>query len=1255
MELNLRFPENHQVIVTFDGQDTERLDFASPLSAADREEIRWYLETYAARYTTDVDDTRAEGIAKKFRQWGEDLFNAVFQHRTAQRLFNYFQDQNQPGRLLTISASHPAILSLPWELLRDPQGTYLFHENPRISIRRRLAGAGGGRRPFKVQVKDRLRLLFVVSRPSDAGFIDPRGEAMAVLNAIQQAAAGRVEVEFLRPATLDNLVARLEDSRQPPVDIVHFDGHGVFDLDGRFQEQAKHSDPVGLTKGGNENGGNIGYLLFEDKEGKKALITAETLGDMLNRQKVGLIVLSACQSAAMGGEDGEDAMGSVAARLTHAGIPTVLAMTHSVLVTTTQQLFAKFYQGLVSGAGMGEALDNARRDLYLNQQRGERQRGEQRVQLKLQDWFLPALYQAAGDTSLLQQDLNNQESGESPKWGNLPDLQEAGFFGRSRELWQIERWFVQGTRRLTVSGFGGQGKTYLVQEAGRWLHRTGMFEKVCFVDYAAFGGVDAVGWAVSTLATVLDESLIDGAAATQALRKQATLLILDNLETLPVETLRELLTVAKQWSEVGECRVLLTTRTPDFHHPDYPTQGSRKHISLSLRGLGQEDALAYFQSLIKLTLAPKFDPPKRGVLLELFKLVDFHPLSIGLLAKQLENRRPAELGQRLEALIAQTPDNPLLASLNLSLERLDAEAMQLLPRLGVFQGGAFDINLLEITEISESQWQTLRPALEATGLIQPEYLPGVRYPFLKFHPTLAPALWQRLSPEAQTELLAHYQEWYYQISSYLYFEDSKNPHIIRAIAERELPNLLYAVNGTLNAGIEWAVEFVKNVNRFLGYFGLNRDRTRLNQRIAQLTGEVGSDTWYLSRSSSGEQLFNAGRYQQAAQVFSEILAELGEQPSYNRCNTLGWLGRCLRLQRQTAQAAEIYRQALVVAQQLEQSDNVKQLMGTSQTELADTLTDMGDYGEARIAYEAGLDIAQEVGDPRNAAVSNFQLGTLAMQQGNLSEAEQRYREALTTFQQLNEPATEAKAWHNLGIVYEEGNLWDAAEDAYRKSAQIKESLGNLADAASTWQQLGNLNALTGNLGEAEAWFRKALKQFQQLENQATASQILSNLAFILQNQPHRLSEARQLAEEALAIKKTLDPAAAKIWNAYDILADIADKQGDSIQAKEYRRQARQEKAAFAGTQYELRKYRRLIAGVVAVVDNAEIREQLEIEIKNRAEDLPNLVAPIRRILAGERDENILCEPLNLEHSMIISAILRGIADPQSLEALLNNS
>ena len=41
-------------------------------------------------------------------------------------------------------------------------------------------------------------------------------------------------------------------------------------------------------------------------------------------------------------------MGCVAARLTHAGIPTVLAMTYSVLVITARQLFAKFYENLLA-------------------------------------------------------------------------------------------------------------------------------------------------------------------------------------------------------------------------------------------------------------------------------------------------------------------------------------------------------------------------------------------------------------------------------------------------------------------------------------------------------------------------------------------------------------------------------------------------------------------------------------------------------------------------------------------------------------------------------------------------------------------------------------------------------------------------------------------------------------------------------------------------------------------------------------------
>jgi tetratricopeptide (TPR) repeat protein len=776
-----------------------------------------------------------------------------------------------------------------------------------------------------------------------------------------------------------------------------------------------------------------------------------------------------------------------------------------------------------------------------------------------------------------------------------------------------------------------------------------MFEKVCFVDYYKFPVVDAVGLAVSTLAMVLEKSLVDVSAASQALREQPTLLILDNLESLQPQTLRELLDVAKQWSEVGDCRVLLTTRMLDFAHPDYPTEGSLRHLSLPLGGLDKEDALAYFQKLMEFPPAPQFDPPEGDVLERLFKLVDFHPLSIGLLARQLKIRRPAELGQRLEALLAQTPDNPLLASLNLSLERLGTEAQQCLPRLGVFQGGAMEPDLLAITEFSEEQWQKLRPALEATGLIQPKHLPGVGVPYLKFHPTLAPALWSRLASDEEAELLARHRLQYYQLSKYLYFQDDKNPHEIRAIAQRELPNLLVAVRRALDAGEEWAVQFVTGVNKFLNDFGLNLDKAELNLRIEKISGEAGSQAWFLTRSNIGEQLYSVGRYQEATQVFNEILARLGEQLSYNRCCTLDMLGRCFMSQCQAKQAAGFYRQGLAIGAQLEASDDVKRLMGTLQINLADVLMDMEDYDEARIAYEVALAIFTELGATHSAAVVNGQLGTLAMLQDNLQEAAQRFREVLTTFQQLNEPAAEAKAWNQLGLVYGKGQQWDAAEDAYRKSAQIEESQGNLAGAARTWVNLALFNANTGKLEEAEGWFRKALKRLDRVKK----SQTLNILADLLQNQPNRLEEARQLAKEALAIQQTIDPAAVEIWKTYGLLAGIAGKQGDTTQAKDYRRLSRQTRAAFAGTRYELRKHGQLIASVVLAVDDAEVRQQLEADMEEVVKaGRGNLVAAIHRVLEGEPDEDMLCELLNMEDSMIINAILRGIADPETLKPLL---
>jgi CHAT domain-containing protein len=219
----------------------------------------------------------------------------------------------------------------------------------------------------------------VVSRPKDAGFLDPRADPQAVMDVIEAEAPGRVTYEFLRPATVAQLIRRLDDRRLPAIDVLHFDGHGVYDSDGGLAERARQAalaSPVSaVLRDAPAAEAQQGYLLFEKDDGSGASVAAAMLGDLLNHKQVGLMVLSACQSATVGGED---PMGSVAARLIHAGLPSVLAMTHSVLVDTTRALFGHFYRELARGESIGAALDNARSQLYARAANGSVRSGASR-------------------------------------------------------------------------------------------------------------------------------------------------------------------------------------------------------------------------------------------------------------------------------------------------------------------------------------------------------------------------------------------------------------------------------------------------------------------------------------------------------------------------------------------------------------------------------------------------------------------------------------------------------------------------------------------------------------------------------------------------------------------------------------------------------------------------------------------------------------------------------------------------------------
>ncbi len=58
-------------------------------------------------------------------------------------------------------------------------------------------------------------------------------------------------------------------------------------------------------------------------------------------------------------------------------------------------------------------------------------------------------------------------------------------------------------------------------------------------------------------------------------------------------------------------------------------------------------------------------------------------------------------------------------------------------------------------------------------------------------------------------------------------------------------------------------------------------------------------------------------------------------------------------------------------------------------------------------------------------------------------------------------------------------------------------------------------------------------------------------------------------------------------------------------------------------------------------------------MRQGGEEWSNLADAIDRILESERDEDALCDILDFEKSIIVHAILQGIADPQTLAPLVD--
>jgi tetratricopeptide (TPR) repeat protein len=1286
------------VRVRFDGRDTEAFDFTNPLTEKDLGELRWYLERYWV-WPSGPDYDRARKVEASLPQWGEALFEAIFSHAPAMRMFEAFdrERRDNSGGTLVIDGIEPRVLRLPWELLAD-EGGYLFSKQPPVQVRRRL------HHTREVNVRDfepPLRVLVAVSRPKGAGFIDPRSIAAPMLDALE-ALDQRVAVEFLRPPTLKALTDRLRDRDQPPVDIVHFDGHGVYE------------SSIGL-----------GFLLFEDDEHKKDHVDAERLGTLLNECGIPLVVLNACQSAQ---PDERNPFGSVAARLIESGIGGVVAMNYSVLVEAAKRLAGSFYGGLAEGHSVGAALDEARYDLLADTKRHTRyhpERGEETIHL--QDWFLPALYQQAEDltpfpTSPTPQpppSPSTEREGETdavrrgrvrsiprlPDRAGFPPEPVHGFRGRARELLSLERAFAQRPIHL-LHGFGGQGKTALATQAAGWFTRTGLFDRAVFLSFEQGGGLDLALAEFGAALVGENFAIHEGdpvEAIAAALAETPTLMVWDNFESvlpggnapLSSEELGRLLAAGEKWfgtdggrktGDRNQSRLLITTRNPEIPRRAYqPGRHCRRH---ELEGLLPDDALELAAAVLD---DYGVERPPREPLKELMGFLGGHPLSLQLALPHLKDFTVEALTARFDELLpgftegeGAARNESLTVSLRFSLDRLGEGAQEVLPRLAVFEGGAMEHMLLAITEIPEATWNALKPQLANTALIRVEDLPGVNVPYLHFHPTLVPYLrrqWQgdggqwvvdgesvsdMTHDSPLTTLHSQYWQAYYQLANQLYQLDTQHPHQARAIVRRELPNLRRALTLALGAGaLDEAVRFADSINRFLDYFGRWRERDEVMEQVSKFASvqvDGGSETEdgstkplslreYSLLVQKEQRLLQIGRAKEAEDICRTILHRINEKTDdwgFRQVVVMVDLGRSLRNQGKSDSAISIYQDALKSASTLEKSESVLQKIGLLHTDLADVFRDQGRYAQAEKEYKIGLELATEVDDERQQGVVLGQLGTLALMQKNYAEARRRYTEALSRFQAMGEDQMQAVAWHQLGMVAQKQADWDEAARCYRESLAIEERLGNLQGAAQTAHQLARVAKGAGRPAEAERWYLRAIEMFEELGAKRELAVAASNLANLCLSQNRldeaMLSKAETYAHKAREIKEDLD-LSSEPWTTYSILAEIAEQRGQTEEARRWRRKEQETFAAFAGSDHQIRQWQPIIQAVVAACQgNKQAKNELEpfLQQMGQTDDWGNLIPVLRRVMDGERDDELF-DGLDRTDALIVRRILGALA------------
>lgn len=669
-------------------------------------------------------------------------------------------------------------------------------------------------------------------------------------------------------------------------------------------------------------------------------------------------------------------------------------------------------------------------------------------------------------------------SGRPPH--NLPHP-ITSFVGREREMVEVKRLLAM-SRLLTITGFGGCGKTRLSLEVAREL--AGAYpDGVWLVELASLSDPELLPQAIAGALSVSEQSdrpVSD--TLVEVLRDRRTLLVLDNCEHLTpacaelasklvshCEHLRIMATSREALGVVGE----VVWRLPPLSMPD-PDRITTPE------GLAEVyESVRLFVERTRLRL-PSFEvtPHNARPVAEICRRLEGIPLAIELATARASVLAVEQVAERLDDSLrllgmgsrtAPPRHQTLRATLDWSYGLLDESERRLFWRLSVFAG---DWTLEAAEAVGSGDGIGPEEFLDLLGRLVEKSLvvAGTESGGVASYRMLEPVRQygrEKLEESGEVETVRDRHALWHLGLAELADARLRGPEQTSWVQrlESEQPELQAALEWSLEHDPEQALQLAGTLGHFWYAHGHIAEGRRWLEAALAKTGAAEKPIRARALHVAGVVSEISGHYERAAELYEESLKlwrRLGDEKE--AATVLSSLGSLAYTTGDIDQAVARTEESLSIKRRLGDERGTEVALSN----LGEIMQAGGDLARARALFEESLRMARAMQDDRSIAFGLLNLGRLAIELDDPARAEALLLDALRAFQRLGDADSMVESLQALGWAAGISNDPDRSAALLGVAEAAREVMG-VPMGPSEWERYKRLVTLSSVGTDEESW------------------------------------------------------------------------------------------------------------------------------------------------------------------------------------------